>query len=399
MIGGAISAVNARHGASAMIALPDPEASIRVLFSCTAGEGHFRPLLPLARAFAAAGDDVAFAAPAESAAIESSGFRHLPAGIGVEEVNARFAPKREKLAAMPPHERRPFVFTWRFAETDAPAKVDDLHAAATSWSPDLMVYESADLSAPIVAATLGVPAVHHAFGRMVPVEAFTRAAESIAPLWRARGLEPPPLCGAFAGAYVDICPPSFQTNRPPVGTHVEWLRPVTAVPPTPTDPPTVYVTLGTAFNELELFRVLLEAVAEVDCSVIATIGRNNDPGALGAVPPNVQVERYVPQEEILPRCAATIGHGGSGSTLAALAYGLPMLLVPQGADQFENAKACAELGVARVLMPGEMAVDAVHDALVDLLADPVYRERARTVAAEIADMPPAEVVASTLRSS
>ncbi|MEP6976942.1 MAG: hypothetical protein ABI948_02695 [Thermoleophilia bacterium] len=105
---------------------------MRVLFSCTAGEGHFRPLLPLANAFAAAGDDVAFATTADAAGVSSSGFRHLRAGLGTAEVNARFAPKREKLAAMPPHERRPFVFTWRFAEIDAPAKIDELHAAASA---------------------------------------------------------------------------------------------------------------------------------------------------------------------------------------------------------------------------------------------------------------------------
>jgi UDP:flavonoid glycosyltransferase YjiC (YdhE family) len=371
---------------------------MRVLFSCTAGEGHFQPLLPLARAFAAAGDDVAFATSADTAAVESSGFRHLPAGIATVEVDARFAPRREQVAAMPPHERRPFVFTWRFAEIDAPSKIAELHAAASARAPDVIVYESADLSAPIVAASLGVPAVHHGFGRMVPVDAFALAAESTAPLWRARDLDPPPLNGAFEGVYVDICPPSFQTNLPPAGTQVELLRPVSAAPQSPTDPPTVYVTLGTMFNALALFRVLLGALADVDCAVIATIGRDNDPAALGEIPSNAIVERYIPQEQILPRCSVTIGHGGSGSTLAALAYGLPMLLVPQGADQFENAKACAELGVGRMLMPGEMTVDAVREAVESLLAEPAYRERAAEIATEIAGMPPAEAVAAKLRT-
>ena len=59
------------------------------------------------------------------------------------------------------------------------------------------------------------------------------------------------------------------------------------------------------------------------------------------------VERYVPQADVLPLCDVAVGHGGSGSTLGALAHGLPMLLLPHGADQFENAQACAALGVAR----------------------------------------------------
>ena len=77
----------------------------------------------------------------------------------------------------------------------------------------------------------------------------------------------------------------------------------------------------------------------------------------------------------------------------------PEELVPQGADQFENANACAELGVARVLMPGEMKAEAVRDTVGDLLVDAAYRERAALIASQIADMPQPEAVASILRSS
>ena len=61
---------------------------------------------------------------------------------------------------------------------------------------------------------------------------------------------------------------------------------------------------------------------------------------------------------LLPLCAATVGHGGSGSVLAALAEGLPMVLLPQGADQFDNAQQCRKLGVAHMLLPAELTPEA-----------------------------------------
>ena len=111
------------------------------------------------------------------------------------------------------------------------------------------------------------------------------------------------------------------------------------------------MTLGTVFNDPGRFSTILAALGDVDATVLATIGRDNDPADLGHLPENVIVERYVPQADVLPLCDVAVGHAGSGSTLGALAHGLPMLLLPHGADQFENAQACAERGVATVLMP------------------------------------------------
>src|SRR4051794_7523104 len=52
---------------------------VRVLMSSTANEGHFGPLLPLARAAVVAGHEVCVAAPASFApAVQRTGLRHLP---------------------------------------------------------------------------------------------------------------------------------------------------------------------------------------------------------------------------------------------------------------------------------------------------------------------------------
>ena len=121
---------------------------------------------------------------------------------------------------------------------------------------------------------------------------------------------------------------------------------------------------------------------------------NRDPDELGPQPPNVHVERYVPQSQLLPHCHAVVAHGGSGTTLAALAHGLPLLVLPQGANQFWNAERCAALGVGIRLLPGQVDPGYVRRGVRALLEQPGYREQARRMATEIAAMPaPAEVVA------
>ena len=306
---------------------------------------------------------------------------------------------------MPPDERRPFVFSSRFAILEAPAKLAELHGVAAEWEPGLIVHESADLAAPIVAAALGVPSVHHGWGRLVPRACFERAAVEVVPLWESQGLDPEPLCGAFRGRYVDICPPSLQPEPVPDGVPVLHLRPAEPEDVTGTSAPwgthlpartTVYVTLGTIFNDLPRFRLVLDAVADLDCNVIVTVGRNNDPAALEPLPDNAIVERYIPQAQVLPHCNLIVGHGGSGSMFAALAHGLPQLLLPQGADQFDNANACVAAGAARMLMPAQLTADAVRAETSILVDDRSYGERASEIADEIAAMPSAADVASLL---
>ena len=79
-------------------------------------------------------------------------------------------------------------------------------------------------------------------------------------------------------------------------------------------------------------------------------------------------------------CAAVVSHGGSGTVLGALAAGLPLVLLPQGADQFENAARCERAGAAVVLDPDEVTGDAVAAAVRLVLCEPAYAEAAREIA-------------------
>jgi MGT family glycosyltransferase len=162
--------------------------------------------------------------------------------------------------------------------------------------------------------------------------------------------------------------------------------------------PLVYVTLGTVFNERTAFRPLLEALDGLRVPALVTVGRDGDPAALGAVPARVRVERFVPQGHVLPRCAAVVCHAGSGTVLGALAAGVPLVLLPQGADQFENAARCERAGVAVVLWPGEVNAATVGAALRDVLASPELAGAARALADEIAGLPDADEAAAAVET-
>ncbi len=163
--------------------------------------------------------------------------------------------------------------------------------------------------------------------------------------------------------------------------------------------PTVYVTLGTMYNQnLNVFRTVLEGLREDELNVVVTVGNQNDPAALGPQPANVQIHRFVPQGLVLPECTLAVIHGGAGSTMGALAFGLPLVLVPQGADQFFNAERVVAAGAGIGLPPGQFSAASVRQAVRALLDDEAYRTAAENIAREIAAMPdPAHAVASLER--
>lgn len=69
------------------------------------------------------------------------------------------------------------------------------------------------------------------------------------------------------------------------------------------------------------------------------------------VPTNVRVEPYLPHDEVMPNVGAVISHGGHGTTMMALAHGLPVLAVPltRHADHGLVGRAVDDAGVGKVV--------------------------------------------------
>jgi MGT family glycosyltransferase len=134
------------------------------------------------------------------------------------------------------------------------------------------------------------------------------------------------------------------------------------------------------------YRVALDAIAGLPVRALLTIGSSLPMETLGAIPSNVHVERFVPQDDVLPHAAAVLCHGGSGTTIGALAAGVPTVVTPIFADQPHNAARITAIG-AGLGMPLRVGVEALRDALSRVLEDPSFRNAAQDVAREIAALP------------
>ncbi|HVF04122.1 MAG TPA: nucleotide disphospho-sugar-binding domain-containing protein [Frankiaceae bacterium] len=358
----------------------------RVLIATTAGLGHLLPLLRLGRALRAHGAEVHWVVgPSRCAMLAAEGFDVTPGGLDERPRFAEYLRRHPEAAAISGPEKRRHGFAHMFGGVAAPAMAPDLLAAAEEWRPDVVVRDAAELSAPLVAARLGVPCVVHAFGVPIPWDVATAVEPVLAPLWAEYGVPARPPA-EYDVLYLDICPPLLDNGQaPPIPRR--YVRPAEAVPAVPRDRPLVYVTFGTVFNTPDRLRAVVLESAAADVDVLVTIGADGDPAALGDLPPNVSVEGFVPQAEVLPRCSVVVSHGGSGTTFAALAHGVPNVLLPQGADQFENADRAAAAGAAVAFAAGPPPPGAITAAIRRVLEEPSYAAGAARVAAGIAAMP------------
>jgi MGT family glycosyltransferase len=155
--------------------------------------------------------------------------------------------------------------------------------------------------------------------------------------------------------------------------------------------PFVYVTFGTVVGNLVKFkgvyRAAMDAVKDLPVRVLITVGAEQALEDLGGVPGNVHIERFVPQDDVMPHAAAVVCHGGSGTVLGSLGAGVPLVVAPMFADQPINAEGVASLGAGIGLPVQAPTADALRDALVRILEHEPYRAAARKVAAEMAALP------------
>ena len=104
-----------------------------------------------------------------------------------------------------------------------------------------------------------------------------------------------------------------------------------------------------------------------------------------------------PQEAVMSEAALAIGHGGFGTTMTALAAGVPQLVMPLFAhDQYLNAERIQAVGAGLQLPDGYESIDQVPDAVGRLLGRSPFTEVAQGIAAEIAALPDAAGVVPIL---
>ncbi len=374
---------------------------MRVLFTTQPGEGHLNPLVPLARALTAAGHEVAVAcAPSFCRLVEARGFRAFPMGLDWKIApDGNWIRHWPWLRDIPSDQFVTLVMANIFAGDVAERALPDLLAIARAWSPDVIVREMCEFSGWLAAEILGLP---HASVEVTLFAFYQRDAAPIAAsLARLLAREGRPADDAatrlFAQLHLSFVPPSFQDPDAPLPATAHPLRtlplaplPDEQAPPwlaTMPDHPLVYATGGTTGDRTGFFEAIIAGVRELDVDLVATLGRALDPARFGPQPRSVHLARYISQALLLPRCDVAVTHGGFSSVLGALACGVPLVILPYGADQPVNARRAEVLGVAIVLEADRRTPAAIRTAVRTVLEDPRYRQRARAVQAEIEALP------------
>jgi len=351
---------------------------VRFLFTARAFHGHLFPMAGVAAALRDGGHDVTFAS--------GEGLRPAVGGLGFD-----------------------FVAAWAGEEADwdedaVRARAMRLTELVRERRPDVVVRDQTELGGLLAAELAGVPVATLGPSLYVSPRVWRRElGDRLDRVRTSLGLAADPgFERLHPHLYLDPAPPWYQLAS---AAALRVRHPVRLEPPPVSEPGpgwvdelpegrTVLVTFGTVFNRRpELFRAALEGLSDLDVAVVVATGSGVEPGH---VPPNARIAEWLPLARVLPRCGAVVAHGGFGTAMASLWFGVPSVLLPLGSDNWSHARRCADLGLAVTADPALVTPAAVR-ALVDVaLHDRELRGRVRRRSEEMRSLPDAAAGAELL---
>lgn len=369
---------------------------MKALFSTFPAYGHLLPMLPLARAAAASGDEVVVVAGRELHGTDD--------GLTMRDLE----PPLAEILAENGRRSGQDVLGYRsdasalldetvalFTTTRADLSFDELCDVAASERPDVIVAEMWDYLAPMVARKLDIPWVAFAHSPATAIDTVLEGGMRRA--MEQRGLSLPERL-----ATVQMWPEWLETE-PRTGDGAGVVLPIAAVPyDTPSavqipgfrgDRPVVLVTLGTVVQDPELLEAAVRGVLDAGADALVTTGFTTRPEDVAGDADRVRAVSFAPIGQLLGRVQAVVAAGGSGSTIAALSHGLPLAFVPRIANQPQVAAAVAEFGAGIVCDDETKPADAVRSLLEDQRG---LRDRARAAAELLEQRAAPETVWSTL---
>ena len=390
---------------------------MRVLCATTAGTGHFGPMIPVAQACAAAGHEVRVAAPESFAGhVERAGLAHAPFDDVPPEV---IGPVFARLPSLSTEEANRIVISDVFGRLDARAAFPRVTELVEGWRPDVVLRDPCEFGSLAAAERAGVPHAEVAIGigNLQPW-ATSALSSPLGELDEIVGLAPGTCTAAMATAPVLTSVPASldQRGEAPAGDpaaqrpsavfryrYAEGRGRPGSLPAAwgAADDPLVYVTFGSVAGGFDVLSVVFErslrALADLPVRVLLTTGHAGDPESLRPWPDNAHVAQWWPQDDVMPLASAMVGHGGFGTTMAALAAGVPQVVVPLFAsDQEINATRVAQVGAGIRLDGRQDAAEGLADAVSQALTDAGMRAAAAAMADEIASLPEVSEIVETV---
>jgi len=187
---------------------------------------------------------------------------------------------------------------------------------------------------------------------------------------------------AFDGASRFV--PSNARYVGPVLDEPTWAEPWSSPWPDSNRDPLVLVGFSSGYQDQgSLLQRVIDALSSMEVRAVVTLGQMLEPGELVAAP-NVAVVRSAPHSSILKDASAAVSHCGHGTTMKALAAGVPMVCIPMGRDQDATADRVVTHG-AGVRLPPTASSAEIRQAIRELLDNDEYRANALRVASILAE--------------
>jgi MGT family glycosyltransferase len=148
--------------------------------------------------------------------------------------------------------------------------------------------------------------------------------------------------------------------------------------------PFVLVAMSSTFqDQRESLQRVVDALSRMPVRALVTTGPAIDPTTIEHGD-NVRVVRSAPHGALLPAADVVVTHGGHGTVVKALAAGVPLVVLPHGRDQADNAARLvarhAGVKVSRKAKPKSIA-----SAIDRVLSDPAFAAGARRLGDSIRD--------------
>ena len=293
---------------------------MRVLFSTTAGAGHFGPMIPIAQACQAAGHEVAVAAPNSFAPhVTNAGLDHLPfADVPAEQMAAVFG----RLPALPREEANRIVVAEVFGRLDAQAALPTLIDITREWHPHVVVRDPCEFGSMVAAAGPGIPQVQVAIGlgQFLPSVADSldeplRELELLAGLDDTRGADRVLSTPTFTSVPAVLDDTTETGGQSGSDASPVWRYRTETSAPGPSLPaewgnataPLVYVSFGSVAGSVgrfdALYPAILEVLATLPVRVLMTTGSGYDPARLDPRPANAWATGWWPQAAAMREAA------------------------------------------------------------------------------------------------
>ncbi|MBR3327306.1 MAG: hypothetical protein IKG22_08295 [Atopobiaceae bacterium] len=359
---------------------------MRILWFCIPAYGHTNPTIEVVRELVRRGHEVRYYSFEEfRARIEDTGAAFIPCDSFLPPVDAKAERRLRKVSTT-----EMSIQSFKTVANLDPVISQDV----ASWCPNVVVSDSAcfwgKLTAikhdlPLVCSTttfafnersskymehsaaeladmlLGLPRMNREIRKLRPLGYHVKSALDIV------RNKPDDYTIVYTSRTLQPCAETFdETYYRFVGPSVRDVAPRQK-----SGRPLVYVSLGTVINDRPgFYRTCMTTVQDMPIDLLISCGKAFDPAQLGELPPNVRVEPYVDQMDVLSRASLFVTHCGMNSASEGMYMGVPLLLFPLTAEQRAVARRVAEVG-AGVPLDESAAHDPaqLHQAILSALQD------------------------------